>query len=224
MPLLNFVHFGWTYFNYTGDKNMSKYEVFSIVFSSLAFAISFSALIMSIIKNINERKLYKKNYITNSLITLRTELFSNFSKIEFLNPEISMAKIFSRVESEERFNLIVEADNLYTQLSNAVTTTCLIISSYKPTQASINITNSLQKILEETGVMYKLLAKHKKDEKALFAEYKKLELCTFYKEYIHNKYIFITELNDLITHFVKDEISMKEINSQLFVLGYKDKN
>ena len=110
---------------------MTTFEIITTVLSVLAFIISLSAFIISIIKSVNEKKAYKKQFLIDNLNKLSINLNKELTLLEQLDPEILIAKIFKRIENNEKFDFYNEILNVYNSTSILTSNALIMLSSYK---------------------------------------------------------------------------------------------
>lgn len=125
---------------------MTTFEIITTVLSVLAFIISLSAFIISIIKSVNEKKAYKKQFLIDNLNKLSINLNKELTLLEQLDPEILIAKIFKRIENNEKFDFYNEILNVYNSTSILTSNALIMLSSYKLTPCNQNLMEALNEI------------------------------------------------------------------------------
>lgn len=192
---------------------MTIFEILTTVLSILAFIISLPAFIISIIKSVNERKNYKRQFIIDNLTKLRTYLNTELTKLEQLNPEISMALIFKRIENNENFDYYNEIINLHNSTTIITSNILIMLSSYKATKCNCNLMNVLKNISVDIGACMQMVIKNKNNRTNLIHEYVAYKKVLFTGSYVNCKYDILIELSNVIKHLINDDIDNEELNT-----------
>ena len=194
-------------------EKMSTFEIITTVLSMLAFIISLSAFIISIIKSVNEKKAHKKQFLIDNLINFRTNLNTELTSLEQLDPETKMAKIFNRIEKNENFDFYYEILNIYNSTNIITTNSLIILSTYKITTCNYNLMEALNKISKDISYCMQITIENKDNRRNLIKKYVGYKKESFTKLYIEYKYAILIELSNTIKHLINDKISNAELNS-----------
>lgn len=201
---------------------MTAFEIITTVLSILAFIISLPAFIISIVKSVNERKVYKKQFLIDNLTKLRTNLNTELTSLEQLDPEISIAKIFSRLENNEKFDFYNEILKIYNSTSILTSNALIMLSSYKITTCNYNLIEALNKISNDISYCMQITIKNKDNRFNLIKEYVAYKKESFTRSTIECKYAIMMELSNTIKHLINDKINNEELNS--YFIQFDTKN
>ena len=201
---------------------MSTFEKTTIVLSLLAFMLSITAFIISLVKSANERKAFKKQFIVDNLINLRANLNKELTSLEQLDPEISVVKLFNRIELNEQFDYYDEILKLYNSTTILVSNSMILLSSYINTQNKQNLMKALKDISADVGYCFQIIINHREDREQIIKKFVEYKTISDIKYYTGNKIDLLIELSNTINHFMKDKISKDEINSYFVVVNLQN--
>ncbi len=200
-------------------QSLSKFELLSIIFSALAFALSVVAFIVSIVKLKKENKNYKLNYVINNLTKVSQQLEYYYNEIEKLNVEIRLLSYVKELQSKDK-DFQIDIYNIYREFSFLHTNLALWLLHYKPTENTSSAIKHLNNLSTYVSSVLKLANTFKDNKTAFLEKFLELKATKVSKLMSSDKLSIILEINTTISKLLKGKLSLKEIDTFLHEVDF----
>lgn len=200
-------------------QSLSKFELLSIIFSALAFALSVVAFIVSIVKLKKENKNYKLNYVINNLTKVNQQLEYYYNEIEKLNVEIRLLSYVKELQSKDK-DFQIDIYNIYREFSFLHTNLALWLLHYKPTDNTSSAIKHLNNLSTYVSSVLKLANTFKDNKTAFLEKFLELKATKVSKLMSSDKLSIILEINTTISKLLKGKLSLKEIDTFLHEVDF----